>query len=236
MANDEWRVLPHGSIERLSENLWWVQGSLRGLTLKRAMTVARLADGRLAIYSAIALEPAAMQALEAWGTPAFLIVPNAYHRIDAAAYKRRYPQLRVLAPPGSRAKVQSLVPVDGGLDAFPPDPGVQLESLRGTRDAEAAMLVRSDDGSSVILSDSVFNMDRKRDLLGFLFTTLLGSAPGPRISRLSKLVLIKDKAKFRAELTRYAQLTDLRRLIVAHEKIAHGPDARAALEQALTFL
>jgi len=98
------------------------------------------------------------------------------------------------------------------------------------------MLVRSADGTTVVLTDAMFNMDRKRDVLGFLFTTILGSAPGPRVSRLAKLLLIEDKAALRRNFERYAAIPDLRRLIVAHEKIAIGVEARAALLQAATYL
>jgi hypothetical protein len=38
----------------------------------------------------------------------------------------------------------------------------------------------------------VFNMDRKRDPIGYFFTTLIGSASGPRVSRLAKLSWVKD--------------------------------------------
>jgi hypothetical protein len=33
---DDWKVLPHGPIEKLSENLWCVHGSLKGMSLNRA--------------------------------------------------------------------------------------------------------------------------------------------------------------------------------------------------------
>jgi hypothetical protein len=235
-ANTDWTVLPHGPIEKLSDNLWWVQGTLRGMSLKRVMTVVRLRDGRLVIHNGIALEPGAMQELEAWGTPAFLIVPNGAHRLDAPAYKRRYPQLKVLAPKGARAKVEEVVAVDGDYDDFPADEQVRFELLHGVKEQEGAMIVRSSDGLTVVLNDAVFNMDKKRDPLGWFFTTVLGSAPGPRVSRLAKLAFIADKPALRADLERFAELPELTRLIVAHEKVASGTDARNALQRAATYL
>jgi hypothetical protein len=231
-----WKVLPHGPIEKLAENLWWVSGSLPGMSLKRTMTVARLADGRLVIHSAIALADSAMRELEAFGTPGFMLVPNGWHRLDAPAYKARYPSLTVLAPVNSRAKVEEMVQVDGSFHDFPADDTVRLERLGGVDDREGSMLVRSNDGLTLVLTDAVFNMDKKRDPLGYLFTTVMGSAPGPRVSRLAKLMLVKDKRALRADLERYAAQPDLTRLIVAHEKVASGPDARDALRRAATFL
>ena len=98
------------------------------------------------------------------------------------------------------------------------------------------MIVRSQDGTSVVLNDAMFNMDRKRDPLGFFFTTLLGSAPGPRVSRLAKLLYIKDKQALRQDFGRFAELPDLTRVIVAHEKVASGAAARDALRSAMTYL
>lgn len=235
-ALGEWKVRAHGPLLTLAENLLWVQGSLPGMSLKRSMVVVRLNDGRLVIHSCIALEPAPMAELERFGTPAFLIVPNAMHRLDAPAYKQRYPALRVLAPKGSRAGVEQVIPVDGAYEDFPLSDVARLETLHGVGETEGALIAHSSDGVSVVLNDCMFNMDRKRDPLGFLFTTIMGSAPGPRVSRLAKWMLVKDKQALRADFERYAALPNLERVIVAHEKVASGPDARASLLQAATYL
>ncbi|MFZ5891021.1 MAG: hypothetical protein ACOY0T_08220 [Myxococcota bacterium] len=236
-VSDEWKVRPHGPIEKLTERLWRIEGTLPGMSLRRVMTVARREDGRLVIHSGIALNEADMKELEAWGPPSFLLVPNAVHRLDAPAYKKRFPGITLLTPRGSRKKVEALVPVDGTYEDFPPDPYIELHRLAGVGDFEGMMLVRSSDGVTVVLNDAVMNMDPKADLLGYLFTTVLGSAPGPRVSRLAKLVLVKDRAALRADLERLAALPDLARLIVAHEKVANGKAAASeALRQAATYL
>jgi hypothetical protein len=237
-AYSDFKVLPHEPIVRLAENLWWVRGTLPNLPLKRVMTVVRLEGptSPLVIHNAIALEESAMRELEAWGTPEYLLVPNGAHRLDAPAYKKRYPQLKVFAPPGSRSKVREVVPVDGSFLDFPDTQNLELRTLPGVSEFEGVVLVRSSDGRSVILNDAVFNMDRPRDLLGFVLTAVLGSAPGPRISRFARLMFIKDRAALKAELLALAALPDLQRVIVSHDKIAHGPEARRALELAATYL
>src|SRR5215831_15881952 len=77
---DEWKVFPHGPIEELEPNLWRVEANVPGAPMKRVFTIVKTADGRLALHNPIALEEAAMKKIEAWGTPAFLIAPNAMHR------------------------------------------------------------------------------------------------------------------------------------------------------------
>ncbi len=235
-AHGEWTVLEHGPIEVLAENLWRVSGALPGMSLRRTMVVARRTDGALVVHNAIALREDAMRELEALGPMGHLVVPNGYHRLDAPAFERRYPELRVFAPRGSRNAAAEVVRVDGTYEDYPDDEAVRLEPLAGVGDAEGVMVVRSSDGVTVVINDAVFNMDRKRDPLGFLFTTVLGSAPGPRVSRLAKLALVKDPRALRADLLRLAELPGLVRLIVSHEKVAHGPDAAAALRQASTYL
>lgn len=236
MANTTWEILEHGQIQKLTENLWWVQGGVPKMSLKRCMTVARLNDGRLVIHNAIALDDASMREIEAWGTPAFLIVPSGFHRLDAPRFKQRYPQLTVIAPKGSRAKVEEVIKVDGSYEDFPSDDTVRLQTLNGTKQREGVMVVRSNDGVSVVFNDVVMNMDKKQDLMGYLFTTMMGSAPGPRVSRLSKLVLVDDQSVLRQELEAFAALPDLVRVIVAHEKVTTGAEARACLTGAMTYL
>src|SRR5688500_1555471 len=107
-AND-WPVLPHRPIQTLSDVLWCVEGDLAKMGLNRWMTVVRLSDGRLVIHNAVALEADAMAEIEAFGAPAFILVPNAFHRIDCARFKRRYPGAKVLCPRGARAKVERVV-------------------------------------------------------------------------------------------------------------------------------
>lgn len=232
----QWRVRAHGPLLTLADNLLWAQGSVPGMSLKRCMVVVRLNDGNLLIHNGIALESAQMAELERFGTPAFLIVPNGGHRLDAPAYKQRYPALRVFTPKGSRERVEEVVQVDGAYEDFPHNDVLRLETLNGVGEKEGALIVQSSDGTSVVLNDCMFNMDRKQDPLGFLFTTAFGSAPGPRVSRLAKMLFIKDKPALRADFERYAQLPNLVRVIVAHEKVASGAEARASLLQAATYL
>lgn len=235
-ASGEWKVRAHGPLLTLADNLLWAQGSLPGMSLKRTMVVVRLNDAKLVIHNGIALDAPQMAELERFGTPAFLIVPSAIHRLDAPAYKQRYPALRVFAPKGSRKGVEELVAVDGVYEEFPHSEVLRLETLNGVGGAEGALIVQSNDGVSVVLNDCMFNMDRKRDPLGFLFTTVMGSAPGPRVSRLAKMTLVKDKKALRADFERFAALPNLVRVIVAHEKVASGADARASLLQAASYL
>jgi len=231
-----WKVLEHGPIQKLNERLWRVEGEVPGMSLRRVMTVAKRSDDKLVIHSAIALNDDEMKELEAFGEPAFLVVPNSYHRLDAPRYKHRYPGVRVFTPSAMRTKVEERVAVDGSYEDYPSDSAVALSLLPGTAKREGMMLVTASDGVSVVLNDVVMNMDKRPDVLGYLFTTVLGSAPGPRVSRLARFGLVKDKVVLRSELERLAGLPNLAHLIVSHDKVSSGAQAAADLRQAATYL
>src|SRR4029077_7533909 len=118
------------------------------------MTVARLNNERLVIYSAIALDEDEMRAIEDFGTPGYLIVPSDHHRIDAKIWKDRYPQLTVITPSGARAKVEEAVAVDA-TDADFGDSDVNFITVPGTGAREAALELSSATGTTLVLNDIV---------------------------------------------------------------------------------
>ena len=235
-SQEDWRVLPHGPIEELSDNLWRVEGDLPHFSMRRVMTVVRLSDGRLVIHSAIALDEASMKRLEAWGMPAFLLIPHQRHRMDAPRYKHRYPSLRVLVPPAIMAKARAVVSVDGTYADMPGDPALRVELLDGTAEGEGALIVHSADGASVVLNEVVFDLDPPKSAVGRAALKLVGFGPGARVTPVVKLELVKNKAQLKAHLERLAATPELVRLIVSHVRMSEGPAAAAALHNAAASL
>lgn len=233
--DSEWKVLPSDPIEKLEDNLWRVEGALESGPIRRVMTVVRLDDGRLVIHNGIALPEEGMAELEAWGKPAFLIVPNGYHRMDAARYKARYPEVKVLCPTAARKRVEKLVKVDGDYDDFAQQPDVRLEHLKGTGDGEGVMIVRSPGGVTLVLNDVLFNMPHRSGLSGFMLKHVTASTGGPKISRLAKMFFVKDADALRAHLERLAEIPELTRIIVSHHEVITD-DCKRALDQAAATL
>jgi hypothetical protein len=80
-------------------------------------------------------------------------------------------------------------------------------------------------GVSLVFADAVFNMPHLPGFHGFVLRHITGSSGGPRVSRVARLLLIKDKAAFAAHLERLAT-PDLQRVIVAHHQtISDDPAA-----------
>jgi hypothetical protein len=230
---DTWTVLPHGSIEPLEDNLWRVEGSLPNMPLKRVMTLARLGSGDLVLHNPVALDATAMSAVDAWGRVAFLVVPNGWHRLDLHAFRARYPNAQVLAPPGARAKVAEVEPDVVDITVFPDDPNVSLGVVDGTKGLEAVMTVKSPGGVSVVFADAVFNMPHRPGFQGLVLRHVTASSGGPLVSRVARWFLIKDKGAFAAHLERLAT-PDLRRVIVAHHETITDDPAGALRRVAAT--
>src|SRR5207237_6771192 len=152
--------------------------------LSRRMCIARLGDGRLLLMNGVPLREEAMREVEAFGKPSFLLVPNGYHRLDIAAFKQRYPQLRVLAGEGSKKRVEEKVPVEGGWNEAPRDPDVSVESLCGTKVDEAVVSVRSGGRVSQCLFGDALPHIPPRPWSGRLLLRLLGLGGRPRSPRL----------------------------------------------------
>jgi hypothetical protein len=219
-----WSVLPHGDLERLADNLYTVVGKLRmpfGETPRR-MTIVKLAGGRLAIYSAIALDEQRMRDLEALGRPAFLIVPSGIHRIDAKPWKDRYPELGVIAPAGARERISEVVPIDATV-ADLGDPDVVLATVPGTDGRELAMTVATPSGKTLVVNDLIFNLPAMKGIAGFGLR-VLGFGPGhPTMPKLVKRRLVADDAAVRAQLRAWAEDAGIERILVAHGAPIENP-------------
>jgi hypothetical protein len=213
-AFDKWTVHPHPPIEKVRDDLWRVGAQLPGAPIPRTMVLVRLADGRVIIHNAIALDDAEMAEIEAWGKPSFLIVPNGSHRLDAKIFKDRYPSIRVLTAPGSKAKVEEVVKVDDTAGDFG-DAAVRYEVLAGTKDREGVVVVDRG-GTTLIFNDVLMNMRSLAGFGGFMMGLFGFTGPKPKVPFASRMVLVADKKKMRGHLERLAAIPGLTRIEVAH--------------------
>src|SRR5258706_4775132 len=165
----EWKVLPHGKLTAIEDDILTVVGDIPMPMgdMKRRMTVVRLRDRRLVIFSAVALDEDEMRRLEEFGEPAFLVVPNDHHRLDSKIWKDRYPAIKVITPERAREKVEKIVPVDATSADFD-DPDVALITVPGTQGHEAALEIRGAKGTTLVLNDVVGNMRKTSGIAGWV--------------------------------------------------------------------
>ena len=226
-AFQQWTVLPHGRLTQVDENIVTVVGDIHMPVgdFPRRMTIVRLADRRLVIYSAIALDDPEMEALERFGVPAFRIVPGDLHRLDAKIWKDRYPALRVVAPRGACKKVEDVVHVDATYVDFG-DPNVALVEVSGTEGREAALVVSTPSGTTLIVNDIIANMPERKGFGGWFLHLVGFTGNGPRVPRIVKRKIVRDAAALRRQFEGWAAMSPLRRIIVSHGSAIEREPAR----------
>jgi hypothetical protein len=204
-----WTVLPHKPIEKLGANLWRVSGKMG--KVQRQMMLARMADGRVIIHNAIALDEPEMAELEAWGEPSVLFVPNGFHRQDAFIWKQRYPKLKVVAPASAKKRVGKAVAVDAITEEAPKDASVQLRPLPGMP-SEAVLEVTGDSGTTLVFCDAICNFPKIGGPVGMMMGPT-GQVSAPRAMR---WFLLKDKRAFGQALGQLAATPRLERVCFGH--------------------
>lgn len=224
---DQWTVLPHQAIEVIDDNILAVEGPLG--KFPRRMTIVRLTGQRLIIHSGIALDETAMAKIESFGTPTFYIVPSALHRMDVKPWKQRYPELKIVCPPGARSKVEELVKVDTSAPEFG-DPAVQYTIVGGTAQREGVLIVKGAQGTTLVLNDLIFNVRKQPGVIGLLFHVVGVTGPEAKMPKLVMRKLVQDKNVLRTQLEQWANITDLKRIILSHGAVIEA-DPRGALRR-----
>jgi hypothetical protein len=234
--HESWTVLPHGPLTQVDDGILTVTGDIHMplVDLERRMTVVRLRGGSSVIYSAVALDEAGMEQIEALGMPRWLVVPGDAHRLDAKIFKQRYPQLQVITPEGARKRVQEVVPVDAVSVDFG-DPEVTLRTVAGTGGHEAALLVRRRRGTTLILSDLIGNLRRKGGFEGWLLHVMGFGGDKPEIPIVEKMLMVRNKADLRQQMLDWAAIPDLRRILVSHGAPIEADPAQTLHELAATL-
>jgi hypothetical protein len=215
---EKWEVMPHEPPVEVDDGILTVAGEIPMPlgNFPRRMTVVRLAGGRTAIFSAIALDAPEMARVEAMGRPDVLIVPGDHHRLDARIWKDRYPGLRVVTPPAAREAVEAVVPVDATADILD-DPDTRLVIVPGAGGHEAALEVRRASGLTVVANDLIANVAHPHGIGAQIMARLMGfGVSEPQVPRLIRHMIDDDKPALATQFAQWAADPALRRLIVSH--------------------
>lgn len=225
---ETWTVNPNKPIETLDSRLWKVEGLLG--KVQRTMAIVRLDDGRLLLHNAIALDEAGMAAIDAWGEVAAILIPNAFHRMDARIMAQRYPKAKVYAPAGAAKDAAKATPVHGTFADCPQDAAVRVKHLPGIGDREGLIEVEGASGLSVVMNDMLVNIEKQKAPMDWF----LGPTGQVAIPRFARWLWTRDKAALKAELQRLADAGPVR-LIPGHGHDLQG-DVAAQLQPALDLL
>ncbi len=222
-----WIVLRHDPIVKHSDNLWSVEGDIPNMALRRRMTLAKMRDGRVVVHNAIACDEFTQKAIEAWGEPAVLLVPNGFHRLDAHPWKARYAKSAVYCPQGATKRVAQVLPVDGSYEDFKGDDTVRFETLDGSGAQEGVVRVTGPEGETVVFNDVLFNQPHLPGFGGWMMKHVTDSTGGPKVTRIARLFLVKERTALQAHLARLANGA-LARVVPGHGDVIER-DASATL-------
>ncbi len=103
------------------QNLYFADGpavSFHGFPYPTRMAVVRLSSNETWVWSPIELTENLAAAVEAVGPVAHIVSPNKLHHLALPAWKSRWPQARLHAPPGLARKMKG-VRFDGELGDVP---------------------------------------------------------------------------------------------------------------------
>jgi hypothetical protein len=215
--HETWQVLPHSPLQEIDDGILTVAGDIPMPlgNFPRRMTVVRLASGRTAIFSAIALPEPEMARIEAMGEPSFLIVPSGAHRLDSKAWKQRYPLMRVLTPAGAREDVAKVVPVDATTDILD-DPEVHFIAVAGTGERDSALIIHRATGHTIVCNDIIGHVRHPHGIGAKVMSRMMGfGVDEPRVPRPARFQIKSPKA-LAQQLREWAALPNLRCIIVSH--------------------
>jgi hypothetical protein len=218
---ETWEVQPHGPLDEIDDGILTATGEIVMPLgrFPRRMTVLRLRGGRTAIWSAIALPEDDMARIEALGKPSVLIVPNPGHRLDSHIWKERYPDIKVLTPPGAYGDVEEAVEVSaveqGAVEDALDDPAVRFVVVDGTDEAESALQVKRASGLTLIVNDIIGHVQHPHGLGATIMAHLFDyGTDEPSIPKTVKRY-ITDPAALASQLRAWAALDPVR-IIVSH--------------------
>ena len=207
-----WPQRRHGDLIRISDNVWRVEGEVPRMLLKRQMVVVRDASRQLLLHSAIALDDRRMAQLAALGTLRWLVVPNGWHRLDAAAYRARFPELVVVAPSGAIARIREVVAVDLSYEQFPAHHMLRCHAAPWSKPKEGVIEVRDGPCTLLVFNDLIFN-PKGSGLSEWMYRLL---RQGPQVPWLAKRMFARERAELRNWLSQLADTEGLRVVVPGH--------------------
>jgi hypothetical protein len=216
MSKSNAGIEPHGVIQPLGGDCWYVTGSVVFkplLRLPRNMIVLRH-EGLLTLINSVRLDTEGEAALDALGKVAHVMTIG-FHEMDDAYYLDRYPAKHWVVP---GAESDPAAAENGILDedATLPIPDLRVFLFRQTIRCEAALLLERD-GGLLITCDSVQHWAPSELMspLAKLVTRLIGFQKPAQIGPPWRKRQTPEGGSLRGDFERLAQLP-FQRLIGGH--------------------
>jgi hypothetical protein len=205
------------ALSPFAEGVWVDSDPVRilGMRLTAAMTILRLGDGGLLLYSPIAMTRERRAAVEALGPVAHLYAPNLYHHLWIGEWAAAFPSARLHAPAGLSKKRPDLR--IGRIHNEGPEPAlagiIDERRIDGFRLQESVLVYRP--AHALVVADLVHNVGRPREPWSKFYTRTMGFYDRVALSRMIRWTAFSDRAAARRSLDGLLALP-FDRLIVGH--------------------
>jgi hypothetical protein len=201
------------------------------------MAVLGLGGGGLLVVSpGVPVSDAQWEALAKYGTPRFLLAPNHFHNAGIAAWKARFPEVRVAAHPRALKRLRKKVPgVDfedlTGLTAALPE-GMRLVSPPMAKQGETWVSVKTKEGVAWFMTDNLMNEERiPGGAMGFGMK-LLGFRAELQTNPFFRRIFLEDKAGYKAFVNAELDRDSPSLFVPSHGSPLRGPDVVSRLRAA----
>jgi hypothetical protein len=206
-----------------------------GIELGVRSCVIRLADGSVLVHAPGPATAGARAEIERIGPVRALIAPNLLHHLFLSDAAHAFPQARVFAAPGLRAKRADLA-IDEELGEKAPELWARVLDQALVQGApslnEVVFLHRP--SRTLLCLDLCFHVRPPRNLVTQLFMRLNGAWDRFGPSRIFRYAIVKDRRALRASLDRVLAW-DFDRVSVAHGDVLER-GGRDALRQGFAWL
>jgi len=178
-------VAADGPLTPFAEGIWVDTAPVRflGMQLTTTMTVLRLGDGNLLLYSPVALTQARQSAIEALGPVAHLYAPNLFHHRWIGEWAAAFPSARLHAPVGL-AKKRGDLRIDRIHNAAP-EPAfagvLEERHIDGFRLEESVVVYRP--AGTLVVADLVHNVGRPQHRWTNFYSRTMGFHDRVALSR-----------------------------------------------------
>lgn len=221
--------------ESLGRDLWVATRPFRLLGCVEfgvRMTVIDVGDGRLLLYSPVALDDATHRALDEIGRVELVLAPSPFHHLWIGEYARAYPRAELFAAPGVAEKHRD-VRFAAEIGETAPDSWPSVLQYVLFRPVFNEVVVFHPPSRSLLVCDLAFNLPACGSLASRLFHRANGVGGRFAASRLTRM-LMREPDAARNALERILGW-DFERVIVAHGSVLES-GGRDALRNAYAWL
>jgi hypothetical protein len=226
----------NGQLVPFAEGVWTatIPASILGMKLSATMTILRLADGRLLVYSPVKMDESGYESVRQIGQVAHLYAPNLFHHTYLKEWAALFPEARVHGPHGLEKKCPGVeVHRYHGTSDEPAFAGTVKEFVvEGCRLKESVLLYEP--AGTLLVADLVHNVGQPEGSWTKFYTKAMGFYDQVALSRMIRWTAFDDRKAARASVQAILS-HPFERLIVGHGvPLLEG--ANATLSEAYTWL